>query len=611
MKSVVLTMVGVLIGVYTLISCFGIYSLAVRENALDEHVSRVLLRTLEREYGNTEEEAVKAALIEELASEEKTNSRIEVEVKYLDLKKGIIQVLVQEYFHQVNGKERVISCEKTVLLDAKVNTMYHAGVQEAVMMQRSGTQEVYQNAQLFYEQNQGTMIFKPDDGTEAGVFYGTQAKNSSTGKIVFETLGWRVTVKNKEGEIMDQVYYALDGQHIRIADERTVDGYRYNLYNISLKALKGRLSAEANEALKKADCSILFDACIVVKKNGVRQGGMTDEGIAWGTVHTTYDGIVNAASWSSKTKKALLNYFDKEIADMFYTVDLSCGTGIAEVYGAGKYCYGTEITIDAATQSGYSFLEWTGQYISSNQHFSFTVKEDVSLRATTTRNQVAVNLYRNLDSRDTCVETQYFAFDAQPKNLTRMTWSKTGHYQSGWSTSRIIAQPYFGVGDSITEEWLEMVAPSVDLYATWEPNNYQIIYVGTEAQEGNQSVQRKYTGQLLFPSEGFTFTDGELTGWSLSPEGQGRVFACGETISMAELAALAGVEEEDGEVIYLYPFREKTMAFLDNIRFFSGKYYKDDQGDWISPEKGGLSEQSIWRHKEEYERILDEIFRNE
>ena len=521
MKNLVLAMLGVMIGIYTMGIVFCIYSLETRKNALEEHVSRVLLRTLEQEYQGQDkhQDQVRKALEEELALDVGPNGQVEVEIGYLDLEKGIIHVVVQEHFLQFNGKERTIRCEKTAIVDILESPAFRAGAAAAISLESSAT-NIYTDAYEYYQTYQGSMIFKPEDETEAGVFYGTSAKESSSGKLVFETLGWRVTVKDKQGQIMDQVYYALDGNYIEIADERLVDGYRYKLYNISLNTLKARLSVEANNALKKADCSIIFDACLVVKRNGVRGGALSDNGIESGTVYTTYDGIVNAVNWSSKTKQALKSYFNKEIADMFFEVTLNCGTGIESVSGGGKYCYGTEITIDATTKRGYSFLQWIGSCSSLEKTYSFMVKQDMTLQATTTRDDVAVNLYRNLDAKDTCVETIFLSFENQENALKSMGWDKPGYYQTGWSTSRIVAQPYFGVEEVVSEEWMERVAPSVDLYATWAP----IPYV------------------------------------------------------------------------------------VNGVRFISGKYYKDEEGNWIAPEEGGLSVSSLWRVKKEYSAILDEIF---
>ena len=727
MKNIVLTILGILISIYVILTCTCVFSWIIRKDVLDEHVSRVLERTLEKEYQAKDVQRVREHLIEELTLDVGKNGRIQVEIGQLDLSKGIIHVVVKEHFRQLNGKERTITCQKTVIVDASVEPVYSAGVAAAVFdsdtinvrhgSSSTGTSAensgIYGNAYDYYEAYEGKMLFKPKDETEAGVFYGTRAKESSSGKIVFRTLGWRVTVKDKVGAVIEQIYYSLNGEHIRVVDSRAVDNYKYKLYNITLDNLKSRLSATANNALKKADCSIVFDACITVVKNGVYQGGMTDNGIEWGTVHTTYEGIVNAQSWSVKTKEALKSYFNKEMADMFFEVNLSCGTGISAVSGGGKYCYGTEITIDATPEKGYQFLEWVGGITIPQKRYTFTVYEDVTIKATTIREDVAINFYRNRDAKDTEMSTVFFSFGNGLQKLPDFGWTKPGYYQTGWSTSRIILQPYFKKQPSITEEWMARVAPSVDLYATWKPNSYRIVFHSNGSQGDDSDVIADYTEKITLPTEGYVFSNGILGGWSMFSELDGAEYLCGESVSVAELAERADVSDEDGGVIHLYAQKDSAprivgdaiyVSILDanrgmvtkewlcryiyatdledgeilfeegygdkkpdggfgvldfqayryvqcteetcvvekfyardsagnetlkqvevyviedakaelnskvNIRFISKKYYKDEQGNWIAPEEGGLSEHSVWRKNQEYANLLEQVWQQD
>ena len=50
MKNIVLTILGFLISIYVILTCTCVFSWIIRKNVLDEHVSRVLERTLEKEY---------------------------------------------------------------------------------------------------------------------------------------------------------------------------------------------------------------------------------------------------------------------------------------------------------------------------------------------------------------------------------------------------------------------------------------------------------------------------------------------------------------------------------------------------------------------------------
>lgn len=590
---------------YVIAMCFGISLMETRKNTLEEHVSRVLLNTLAKEYGAQDTNRVEQTLLEELNRSSGTNSRMETQIGCMDLEKGIIHVVVKEFFRQINGRERVITCEKTVIMDEKRKE--DRVTLQGVSKETDGSQ-VYENAYAYYQKYGKEMSFKPKDDTEAGIFYATNAKSATSQKLVYETIGWRVTVKDSAGVQMDQIFYALDGEYIRVADKRTVDGYRYRLYHISLDTLKARLSDKAQEALKKADCSIVFDACVVVKRNGVQEGGMTDEGIAWGTVYTTYDGIVNAAKWSKKTKETLKTYFSKEIPDLFFDVNITYGEGIERVEGAGRYCYGTEVTIDAIPKKGYTFAQWDGDFATARKQCTFTVYEDTSIHASSTREALKVHLYRNLDAKDTYKETLYLPFGEGSKTLEEMGWSKEGYHHTGWSTSRIVAKPYFAVRQTFTEEWMESVVPSVDLYATWEPNSYRIVFLGNGAKEGDREQRADYTEWLVLPEDGFTFSNGSLVGWSLSPEAQEPDFACGERIAVEQLAKAAGAATKDGASLYLYAIKDAYGKISDNIRFLSQRYYKDEEGNWIDARNGGLSEHSIWRKKKEYWEILDALF---
>lgn len=558
MKNIIVVFLGFMISLYTVGLCFGAFSIETRKNTLDEHVSRVLQRTLEEEYRALDTNRVAENLKKELQLDRGKNGKVEAEIKQLDLQKGLIQVVVKEAFRQINGEERVITCEKTVIMDSSVTKSYTAGAVTAITEMRGGISRetsasgVYANAFEYYNTYEGKMIFKPADETPAGVFYGTRGKETSTARVVYETLGWRVTVKDNAGAVMDQVFYALDGGCIRVVDSRLVAGYRYILYSIELDALKQRLSPAANEALKHADCAIVFDACVVVKNYGVRQGGLTDDGIAWGQVHTTYDGIVNAVNWTATTKENLKSYFDKEIPDMFFEVSIGCGEGIESVTGNGRYCYGTEVTISATPKRGYQFLEWIGPFTTSDCTYTFTVYDDVSLYATTKRESVAVNLHRNLDAQDNCVETIFFEFDEGDKRLRNLGWSKEGYHQTGWSTSRIVMQPYFSVENEVTDAWLERVAPSVDLYATWKPNEYRIVFLCNGAEGEVTYCAGNYTENITMLSEGYEFEEGSLSGWSLSADASGGKFLKGEIVSIRELAQRAGVSNVNGATIYLY-----------------------------------------------------------
>ena len=169
MKNIMLTMIGVLISIYTLGLCFGIASIAIRQNILEEHVSRVLIRTLKEEYQTQDAKEAYDKLHNELKLNVGINGHVDVEIQKMDLDKGVIHVVVTEHFRQINGKEKTITCEKTVIVDEPVKATYSAGAIAAI--NATAQSDVYSNAYEYYQEYEGAMLFKPTDDTEAGVFY--------------------------------------------------------------------------------------------------------------------------------------------------------------------------------------------------------------------------------------------------------------------------------------------------------------------------------------------------------------------------------------------------------------------------------------------------------
>lgn len=74
------------------------------------------------------------------------------------------------------------------------------------------------------------------------------------------------------------------------------NGKEYLMYSISLNVMRKRLSTQTLNALSSGSCTIILDACMVLRVNGKNKGGMNDNGPSWGKVYTTYAGISKAAN---------------------------------------------------------------------------------------------------------------------------------------------------------------------------------------------------------------------------------------------------------------------------------------------------------------------------
>ena len=240
----------------------------------------------------------------------------------------------------------------------------------------------YDDAYTFYQMHGNEMKFLPGAENQGELYYATKAKKDVNAGTKYITLGWKIRIFHADGTLADTLYYTLGGTNMKTVDTSIVNDYEYCLYRVTLTNMKERMSAAGLQALSNSNCSIVFDACTTTKSNGVLQGGMTDTGPSWGSVYTTYDGIVHAQEWSEETKETLKSYYNKTVEGLFFDVILEKGNGIRQVTGAGRYCFGTMVTVSAEVEEGYHFVNWTGNHGSFYKSFSFVLcGSDVTLTA--------------------------------------------------------------------------------------------------------------------------------------------------------------------------------------------------------------------------------------
>lgn len=412
----------------------------------------------------------------------------------------------------------------------------------------------FSNAYTFFETYGSEMIFQTGEDNKGIIYYGTKGPKASTASVRYGTVGWKVTVKNSTGTTIDILYFSLGGDYLSLVDSQIINGYEYMLYSCPLPKLKSAMSVEAQNALKTANCEIIFDACMIVKLNNVHQGGIEDGGKTWGTVYTTYDGIVNAKNWSASSKVNLKSYFNKTVTGLFYEVKLSCGTGIESVSGGGKYCYGSIVTVDAVVKEGYKFSGWTGSKSCAYKSYGFIIYNlDISMTANATYHSVTANFYRNWNEADsTMVKKTYTCEDVDVTTLPNVGWTKEGYTQIGWDTDKKAVKPAYIIKEPITTEWIDIYVPSVNLYAVWSPNDYVICYNSSGGEGSIHSPIYNYTKAFKLPCDGFSKEGTTLAGWSLY---EGDVFveyACGEEVKVADLVEELGLGLINRATITLY-----------------------------------------------------------
>ena len=205
-----------------------------------------------------------------------------------------------------------------------------------------------------------------------------------------------------------------------------------------------------------------------------------------------------------------------------YTVTLKTGTGIASVTGADDYKYGAEVTINATLKEGYKWVNWTGEYNTNDQEYTFNMPaNDVENTANGTPITYTVVYNKNGDDKaeitgSTANSTHTYNL---PGNLNRNGYKRTGYTFIGWNT-----QPD-GKGKSYADMESVMNLTSVDgdtvtLYAQWGAKSYVIRYHanGGAGSMVDQIIQ--YDVPTVLSKNQFTKSDYSFMGWALSANGE-------------------------------------------------------------------------------------------
>ena len=144
-------------------------------------------------------------------------------------------------------------------------------------------------------------VFKPTSKSDGEIYF-CSAGNISTSGTKYRTIGYKLSVKNTSGNVIQTVYYQMPGKYMKLKYQTKSNGKEYLMYSISLNVMRKRLSTQTLNALSSGSCTIILDACMVLRVNGKNKGGMNDNGPSWGKVYTTYAGISKAANWTDSHK---------------------------------------------------------------------------------------------------------------------------------------------------------------------------------------------------------------------------------------------------------------------------------------------------------------------
>ena len=420
----------------------------------------------------------------------------------------------------------------------------------------------YDDAYNYYTKYGNRIVFVPSTEEDGNIYYATKAKRSSS-SILFSNIGWKAIIKDDSDNILQEIYYKMSGNYLKTTDIRTADdGYEYALYSVTLKEFKSRLNSTSLNALRSGKCKVIFNACIIVKKDGIPSGGMTDEGVSWGTVYTTYDGIVNAEEWSTITRNSLSTYYNKEVEGLFHQVTLENDEGIIFMTGAGTYCYGTVVNLYAVPRADYAFSHWNGSASWEEAKFSITITGNQSYKANSIKKNMIITYYRNRDLDDTELARRICVYGEQGQKLTHFGWTKTGYYQTGWKYNREGLGADCSITEEITSDWIRARLPQVSLYGNWIPNRYAIQFDANGAYNYPQIQTRDVNYESIFtlPECEYVNKKANFLGWSLKADDRVPQFKASDEVTIRDVAEQLGIENSDGATITFYAIWDTMPA---------------------------------------------------
>jgi len=187
-----------------------------------------------------------------------------------------------------------------------------------------------------------------------------------------------------------------------------------------------------------------------------------------------------------------------------YAVNLSKNIEEAgTVSGGGNKEYGSQVTVIAETNAGYTFIGWyeNNKLVSPDTSYQFNVPaNDRNLTATWSVNRYTISFISNGGSQVAAITQDYKTAVTKPNNPT-----KTGHTFGGWYSHVSLTENY---AFSFTN--LTMPASDTTLYAKWTTDSYavnlskNIEEAGTVSGGGN----KEYGSQVTVIAEtnaGYTF----------------------------------------------------------------------------------------------------------
>ena len=273
--------------------------------------------------------------------------------------------------------------------------------------------------------------------------------------------------------------------------------------------------------------------------------------------------------------------------------------------------------------TGYDTVEWF-----SDDGYTQPVTGDVEAQGQTLYARRVVNDYSIVFSANggsDAPATIAAKYD-QTVSLPEQEPTRRGYTFKGWREDIYGDSTVYTAGQEVKNLAGKTQGEKITLYAQWEANKYSVRFEkGADDASGSmEALQTQYGKSTPLPENGFTRTDYDFVGWSLTQDGE---------VYLSDRQSVYNLTDEDGGEIVLYAVWERSAEFIRRpykqqldeafAGFSEEQYFAEDWDSLVSVYQSadrklisaGKSELTMERvlsnGKEEMKAIKDEAARVE
>lgn len=278
-----------------------------------------------------------------------------------------------------------------------------------------------------------------------------------------------------------------------------------------------------------------------------------------------------------------------------YKLTVNAGNGIESVSGGGDYIFGQTVNINAVVKKGYHWKNWTGNYNTAVQNYSFRMPaSDVTLTANAEANEYILHFETNGGAEVTPIPDMTIRYD-ETVTLPDATGAYVKYTLDGVNvTSDVLNGTISLSGQNETEE--EPETDGEDAVATSQPEGDAETAGEAETSEQDM-IEQTEPGLEETPEEGErdrAAYESVYMGWAIEAEKDyfEPQWTAGASLEVSVLVDAMGVTEQNGATINLY-------AVWDDCPWIKAQtlYYSLEQA-----QSGFITVDEILSHATAYDR---------